>query len=507
MRMRTRGIAWTAGLVAACLALCGLPAAARCAEAAADSLPRFVWGAVYSARLDVVRSSAAFPWNEEESASHLADRLAAMGELRPRGGVSVFLKGASGRRLAGWGFENRFMLDQGHAAFALPGGAIEGRLFLRERQFRTNHRLMEIVSDESALLEGRAEGARIVARVIPRVRIEYIESAARDREAAETVGGLPLFHGGVDVFRLLRIEAAGGGRIRAGALLSEVRSIAAGDAVTVGVDIGAAARGIALVAELARSRRGRWDDLRDDSFFDLDFERFEPGAPSAVFSENDAFSAGIEGFSFRAGRFGSAGFVPAYRFVGASFANPQGELAPGTDEASVLAWWRPLKRDALLSIDASNGRRDTGEGRRLAAEARARCRGGLELSGRILAADGKRSSFVVSIASDARLARTSLVTRIDDAGDGNEVAFLARSSMRLTGTLTAGGALYLFGGGTTRYSVGLDLRPHERFLLTVAAGSFAPGFEEAAIRFGDEPLAPPEERSLVISGRYSLGGM
>jgi hypothetical protein len=43
--------------------------------------------------------------------------------------------------------------------------------------------------------------------------------------------------------------------------------------------------------------------------------------------------------------------------------------------------------------------------------------------------------------------------------------------------------------------------------LTVAGGSFAPRFEAAAMRFGEEPLAPPEDRSIVVSGRFALGGM
>ncbi len=399
------------------------------------------------------------------------------------------------------------MLDQGHASFAVPATAIEGRLFLRERRFRTDHRLMKIVSDESPFLEGRGEGLIVDARIARHARIRYLESAARDPAETEGAGGLPLVRGGVDVFRLLRIEAAGRGRFRAGAMFSQVRSIAAGDAVTVGVDLEARARGVALVAELARSQRGGWDDLGGASLFDLDFGSFDFDAPSGVLSANGAFSVEVEGLSFRGGRLGSAGAVPGYRFVGGAFANPQGELEPGTDESSILVWWRPPEHDVLLSIDAADGSRSGAAYRRLAGEARMRYRGGFELTSGFIAAEGTRPSVVVSLSSENGFSRTVLASRIDDFGEGNDLAFFANSSIRLSGSVTAGGSLYLFESRTSRYSVGFEFRPRGRFLLAVAGGSFFPGFEVPAMRFGEEPPAPPEERSIVVSGRFALGGM
>ena len=122
MRMFERCSARPAGRIAAVFcALCAFSAAARGA-ASPDSLVRFVWGADYTARLAVLRSSAAFPWNDEESSSHLRDRFVAFGEIRPRGNLSIFLKGASGRRLDGWDRENRFVLYQGPVAMGPPGG-------------------------------------------------------------------------------------------------------------------------------------------------------------------------------------------------------------------------------------------------------------------------------------------------------------------------------------------------------------------------------------------------
>ena len=507
VRRLARKVVREAGrLAAAFLVLCAAPAGPARADAP-DSLARFVWGAVYTPRLEIVRTSAAFPWNDEETVSHLADRLAVFGEARARAGLAVFLKGAAGRRLEGWSRENRFMLDQGHVSFALPGAPIDGRLFLRERLFRTDHRLMKIVSDDAPFLEGRGEGLALAARIGQSVRIQYLETAERDPAEVERAGGLPLFRGGCDVFRLLRFEAARRGRFRAGALLSQVRSLSAGDAVMVGVDIEARSGEIALIAELYRSQPGGWDDLGGASLFDLDFGRFDLDEPSRVFSENDAFHLEIEGLTLRGGRFGSAGVVPGYRFAGAAFANPQGEIAPGADEAAVLVWWRPPKSDALLSIDAADGSRAGEAYRRLAGEARLRYRGGFEVSSRVIADEGDRPALVVSLASDIGLSRTLLASRIDDFGDRNDLAFFAQSSIRLTGAVTAGGALYLFGSRTSRYSVGFEFRPRGRFLLTVAGGSFTPGFEAAAMRFGEEPVAPPEDRSLVISGRFALGGL
>ncbi|RJR26159.1 MAG: hypothetical protein C4574_07735, partial [Candidatus Latescibacterota bacterium] len=100
VRRRARKVARDARrFAAAFLALCAAAGAARAGEP--DSLARFVWGAAYTPRLEIVRTSAAFPWNDEETVSHLADRLAVFGEARTAG-IAVFLKGAAGRRLEGW---------------------------------------------------------------------------------------------------------------------------------------------------------------------------------------------------------------------------------------------------------------------------------------------------------------------------------------------------------------------------------------------------------------------
>lgn len=493
-------------LTAAALLLFCAAAAAR-ASTAPDSLSRLAWGAVYSSTLDIRRESGAFPWNDEEDRSHFADRFAAFAQARPAAGLALFAKGATGVRLEGWDRENRFSLDQAHASFSSRRARIEARLFLRERVFRSDHRLTAIVSDESPFLEGRGEGLAVSARPASVLRIRYLESYLRDGSESERAGGAPIFHGGVDVFRALRAEASAAGRLRAGVFLSQVRSIAAGDAITVGVDLEGRVRGARLIAELARSHRGVWSDLRGSQLFDLDFAGFDADGLSGVFSENDAFSAQLEGLEADGGRLGGIGVVPAFRFVGEAFANPQGETTPGEEEASVLAWWRPPESDALVTVEGADGKSGGAACRRIAAGIRLRFRGGFELEGRGAAAEGARPSFVASFLSDTGLARTLLVSRIDDFGDRNRLALLARSSIRIAGSVTATGALYLFDSRTTRYSAGFEFRPGDRVLLAVAGGSISPGFEAAAMRFGAEPPTPPEERSLVVSGRFSFGGM
>ncbi len=491
---------------AAALALC-LGASEARAAAAADSLAPFTWGANYRSQLSIVRSSEAFPWNDEEGASHWNDRLAVFGGLSPLPRLSLFLKGATGRRLAGSYRENRFMLDQGHAAFSIRGSSAAGRLFLRERLFRTNHRLMEIVSNESPFLEGRGGGLDLAARAGAFARMHYIETILRDPAEVERAGGLPLFSGGGDVFRMLRLEAGAAGVVRGGVLLSQVKSIEAGDDVTVAADIEARSGGIALVAELARSRSGSWGDLSNDSLFDLDFDGFDLDHPSEIFSGDNAFAAEITGLSLSAGRLGSAGVVPAYRFCGASFANPQGELVPGTDETSVIAWWRPRRSDLLATLEAADGSRRGVGYRTLAADVRARYRGGFELAGRFIASEGRRSSGLISFASETNLARTSLAARLDELGGLNELAFYAESSLNIARSVAAGGALYVFESSVSRYALRLEFRPRERFLLTIAGGSFSPGFEEIDLRRAGAAICLPEDRSLVIAGRVWLGGM
>jgi len=493
--------------VAGCLviALCGASRPAAAADA--DSSIVFDWGALYRSRLSIERASDVFRWNDEASASHINDRLAILGNLAWGDRVSLFAKGATGYRLEGPYRTEGFSLDQGHALFRLLDRAIEARLFSRERVFRTSHRLMEMLSDDAPLVARRGEGLALDIRAGRHAALRYVESIMRGPDEIERHGGLPVFHGGGDIVRMLRLEGGGPSRWHTGLILSQARSIAYGDAVMIGADAGLRVRGIDIMAELARSQPGTWEDLREHSLFDLRTERSNSNRPSAFFSPNNVFAAEAGGIAFRSDRLGSAGIIPGYRFQGASFINPQGEIESDVSETYAVAWWRPAKYDALLSVDAADGLRAGEERRMMIGRFRARYRGGFELGEGIICREGARSAGIVSLLDENALSRMRMTVRIDELGGGNDVSCFAEGSINLSSRLTAKSALYLHGSRSSAYAVELEMRPRERFLLRIAFGSFMPAFEEMML--GSAPIVDTvsAERYIQLFARVWFGGI
>lgn len=476
-------------------------------RATPDSTAAFAWGGQYRSELAVRREAAGFSWNDEERSSSLRDRLALYAMARPGFGAGLYAKGASGPRIEGAARDNRFILEQAHALWSAPGGAASARLFARERVYASNHRLMKIASDDAPFLEERGEGARLDAGAGDRIRVTWIESALRAADDVVSAGGLPLFRGGADVFRSVRLEARPSRRLRAGALFQQVRSIGAGDAAIAGVDLSIGVGGASLIAELARSTDGAPDDLFEGPFLGVDLGAFDIERPSRVFSERAAFAAEAEGLRLEAGRFGSLGFVPGYRFVGASFRDPAGEIAPGTIETSALLWYRPASIDVLASLSAADTAAGGAGGWRVTGRIRGRLRGGIEASHAFSVREGGRTGASVSIGSDAPRSRARLVAYVDDPGGRNDPSCFAEGVFNLGARLAAGCSLYLPRPGVVRYALSCEFRTRERFLLTVAAGSFVPAFEELALL---EAAAPPwtgEDRALSIAGRIGFGGM
>lgn len=481
------------------------------AGAAADSSLVFDWGALYRSRLSIERSSNAFPWNDEAAISHLNDRLAVLGRLAYRERLGFFLKGACGFRLDGPYQTDGFLLEQGHVSFRMAGGGIsvDGRLFLRERVYGTDHRLTETLSDEAPLVRGRGEGLSVDMRAGSHFAVRYIESMMRSGSAGEIVksAGFPRFDGGGDVVRVLRV--AGGARPgwRAGLTLSQVRSLDYGDAVTAGVDAGFRLLGVDLAAELARSQAGSWDDLRGNSLFGLRPGDAKIDRPSSLFSENTMFAAEAGGIALRTDRFGSAGLVPGYRFSGAAFANPQGEIAPGISETYAVAWWKPSKSDATLAIEAADGWRAGEDRSALVAKLRTRFRGGFEFGEGIVCREGERSAAFVSLLDENARSRVLMTVRIDELGDGNDVSCYTEGRINLGSRLAAKGALYLCRSRSSAYSAGFEYRPRERYLLSCVVGSFMPAYEEMMLGWGLEPRAVWKQRYVQVAARIWFGGV
>jgi hypothetical protein len=495
--------------IAGVLAALGVPVTVRAAGEADSSLV-WRWSAVYRSTLDIERTSWHFPWNDAEILSPLNDRLAALGELIWRDHIFFFAKGATGSWLGGDYQEQRFVLDQGHVGFDLLGGAVRGRLFERERVYRTDQRLLKLVSDESSVVH-LGEGLALEVNAGAHATLNYVESALRYDAAVR--GGLPSFQNPGSYFRVVRLEVFQRRLAHMGFTLSGLRTgWYRGDRITVGTDLGFTVRGVDFLAELARTQPGGWEELRDHRLFDLEWRAARLDRFGALFSDAEAFAAEIEGLCFGMSRLGSAGLVPGYRYYGWAYdTGPAGEGERALSEGYALAWWKPAKYDAIVSIDASSGTSYGRDFNRLIGSARARYRGGFELKESILCETGSRSSAAVSFVDDNALSRLVLTGRVDDLGDGNVFSYLAEGTFNLGSRIAAKSALFLYRSRTSLYNVGLEFRPRERFLFEAAIGSFSPSFEGLTLDrewdlYTFELRPSSKDRYVHVSARVWFGG-
>ena len=503
--------------LACALLLLAMHAPARAQDRPDTSLV-YRWSAVYRSGINIKRASLAFPWNDEASFSHLNDRLAILGEVAYGDHLSLFAKGATGFRLGGDYQEDQFILDQAHVGFDLLGGAITGRLFSRERVYRLDQKLLTIVSDEKLLwiasdesgIVDHGEGLALRVNAGAHVSLNYVESIIRSD--ASLRGGLPSFQREENYLRVLRFEALQSRHVHAGLTVSDFRVGAYGHRITVGTDFGVGLRGIDLFAELARTQSGGWDGLREHVLFDLNWGEASLGDFGALFSPDDAFAAEIEGLRLGMGGLGAAGLIPGYRFCGRNFQNLSGERLPrGLDESYVLAWWKPARYDAVVSIDASDGTLYGEDLSRLVASARMRYRGGFELRESVLCRTGERSSAAVSFLDDNALSRLLMTVRMDDPGAGNLLSYLAQATLNLGSRVSAKSVLYLYRSRTSLYNVGLEFRPRERFLFQASVGSFTPQYESLTMEhdfdlYAFEIEPPLKDRFIQLFTRIWFGG-
>jgi len=496
-----------ASVMALVLLISALQASARSAESA-DTALVYRWSAAYRSRIDIKRMPLSFPWNDKEAFSHRNDRLAVLGELVWRNNLSFFAKGATGFRLGGDYQDERFILDQGHVGFELLGEAVTGRIFSRERVYRTDQRLLTLLSDESAIV-GLGEGVALEVNAGAHVSLSYIESVLRPDFAIR--GGLPSFQSAEEYLRAVRMEAFQRGIVHAGFTLSELHLKGLDDWITTGADLGFAVRGIDVLAELARTQRGGWNELRANSLFDLNWRRARFDRFSGLFSDENAFATEIEGLRVGMHRFGVLNIVPGYRYCGSAFSNPAGETERHLREGYVHAWWKSAGYDALVSVDASSGMRYGRDFSRLIASARGRYRGGFELRQNIMCTTGARSSAAVSLIDDNALTRLVVTARVDDLGAGNVFSYLARGTVNLGSRVAARSALFLYRSRTSLYDVEIEFRPRGSYLFQAAFGSFTPRFEGLTLDREFDlytlELAPPsKDRFILFFTRIWFGG-
>lgn len=466
------------------------------------------WTLLFTGLIDVTRDDVIFPWNDPEELSHRNDRLVSMLEMRPLPLLDIFLKGSSGYRREREGVHrNRFALAQGHIGFDLLEGGLRGRLFLRERHFWTRYKLLPLVSNDVPFIDGRGQGLRLdLSDPARRIHIRYTESTLRTEDLS-IHGGLPLFRGGGDVFRMLSGSLLLGGGTSIGLVASEIRSVRTGDGVMIGSDLNLTVRDVRFVAELVRTIRGRWEDLRRSSLFDLRVRRTRARSFSGIFSPNVAFSSEVHGLEVKSATWGILSIVPGYRYYGSNVFDPQGEIAGELVESSLVSWWRHARYDAGISVEVCE-RYDGAAGERyglMRGISRARLQGGFDVTGNALFVEGRRPSVILSILDDHGQARIHTTVRLDDVGTGNDLSFLVEGQMNLGSSWSLRNTLYLYRSLESYYTVELEFRPGRRFLLRAAIGSFRPFEEDIMMNRAIDTAPPSGERWLSIYTRVWFG--
>ena len=473
-----------------------------------DSSFVFRYGVLYESRIDLERSSESFPWNDPEAESHLSDRFSLMTSITLWGNSEVFIKGATGVRALDRPFyQERLMLDQGHISFEHESIGIEGRLFLRERMYRSGFLLLPLVTPDSPFTSERGEGLLLEVKRWGMFGMQYMESALRDDPRIDDYGGLPLFSGGVDLFRYLEARIRGYHGLRLELAASQIRSIDYGDVVMIASGFGVELHGLRLDIELARSIEGSWEDVRHSRLFELDVDQFDTGDASAMFGEHITLSGELDGLGYNSRSLGTIHLLPGYRYCGKGFINPAGEAAGALVESYLTAWWNHPELDLIVTL----GARDryemlNGSDRRLLeGSARMRLKGGFTARGGILHEIDREPSLLLSLADENNSYRLVTSARIDDAGGENDFSFLVEGALNLTGTVSVRSTLLLVRSAESFYNLGVEFRPSRKFLLNMGFGSFRPFGEEVSFQH-DELIEPPMKgRFVTISARLWFG--
>ncbi|MBN1164566.1 MAG: hypothetical protein JXB45_08305 [Candidatus Krumholzibacteriota bacterium] len=483
-----------------------VPALAQ--EEQADSTRAPLWSAVYVNRIELMRESEPFPWNDPLESTHINDRLSAAVLYRPWRNLQVFLKGATGqRKVEGEIFPDRFYLAQGHIQYAPERLPLKIRCFTRERVFDSRYQLLTLTSNDSPLLAGRGEGMRADLFDGSIFHLSYTAAMLRETGPFDERGGFPELRGGGDTFQLLSLRAGRQRIWKVGISLSQVRSLSSGDAALLGTEASVRVIGIRLTAALARSSPGKLADLRDKSLWGVSLSPGGGKGPSAVFSENAAFAAELQGLNRASSRWGRMGVIPGYRFSGEKFINLQGETETGLVESKVTAWWRHYDRAAMVSLDLGN-RFERAWGKDfdyLAGTLRMNYRGGLEAIERIILREGYRPAWVLSFSDESDLARLRATARLDQAEGRNRFFFLADGSMNLSNSWTARCVLFMQNRSSSLYHLGLEFRPGRRFIFSALCGSFLPRAEGIALEYDPSPPEREKDRMILITTRVWLG--
>jgi hypothetical protein len=512
MLSRILAIVFFAAVIPAAPAVSSSPDSVATAEEgiSGDSTVVLRYGILYESRIDLERSSGSFPWNDPAAESHLSDRLSLMTAVSLPGSTTLFIKGATGARASDRLFyRERFALDQGHIFYRAEAIGLEGRLFLRERIYRSGFLLLPLVTSEGSFTSSRGSGLTLGIERLGILHLDYIESTLRDDPRVDDYGGLPLFSGGSDLFRHLEIGVRDYRGLRLELAASQIRSLDYGDVITLASGFGVGLLGLRLDIEMARSIEGNWEDAAGSRFFELDFDRMETGDASAVFGEHIAFSGELDGLIYRSRSLGTLHILPGYRYCGRNFINPAGEIARPLVESYLAAWWTHPELELLVELSARD-RYETLEScnrRLLDGSARMRLKGGFEMRGGILYETDHRPSLLLSLKDENNDYRLAASARWDDAGRQNDFSFLMEGALNMTGSVSVRSALLLVRSVESFYNLGIEFRPARKFLFDLGFGSFRPFDEEISFQHDELIAQPTKNRMITLSTRVWLGAL
>jgi len=466
------------------------------------------YGLLYESRIDLERSSLAFPWNDPESESHLSDRLSLMTSITLPWNCDIFVKGATGARASGrLYYRELFALEQGHVSFERPEYGIEGRLFHRERIYRSGFLLLPIVTMDRPFTSTRGEGLVLEVGRGNVLGARYTESALRGDYRIEEYGGLPLFHGGADGFRYIEGWIRDYNGLRFELALSQIRSIEYGDAVVLATGAGVELLDLRLDMEMARSVEGDWSDVGRCRLLELDLDGFDIRDGSGIFGDHILFSTELDGLRLESESLGVLRFLPGYRYVGEDFMNPAGEIPGPLVESYLTAWWTHPELDILVALGARNRYETTArlDRRLLDGSARVRLRSGFTARGGVLYEIDGDPSLMLSLADENEGYRLVAAGRIDGAGTENDFSFLVDGALNLTGSVSVRSTLLLVESVESLYHLGVEFRPSRKFLLNLGFGSFRPFDEEISFQCGETIRSPAKERFVILATRVWFG--
>ncbi|MDZ7860215.1 MAG: hypothetical protein U5O15_06055 [Candidatus Krumholzibacteriota bacterium] len=465
------------------------------------------WSAVGRNKIELYRNSSPFSWNEH---SHSNDEIVLMAKANNIDPFDIFVKCSTGRYDAGSSdYTNLFYLKQGHVGLDLFSNKLSLKAYLRERVYNSGMLLLPYISNDSPYLAKNAAGIDVGIDTGGWFDISYKEVRISEINPEYSNGGLPDFNDPAGSFRHLQTNLKWRDIIHFGISVSEIQSIQSGNAVTFGFSNELAFSGVRVIAEFSERINSSFMDLNRKSFTALDLKQFGKYGVSGMFPDNSIFSMELQGARWKNPSYGSIMLVPAYRYYGVDYSNPEGEIQNSLIESYLLCLWRHPRLAASFRVKGGDiYTYDLNERYKyLRNTLRLRFRQGVTLGGNLLLREGKRSSYIITLEDDNNFSRLLTTFRVDDCGGENKISFLSDGWVNISDSWMLRNSLYLHRSAKSRYSMSIEYRPSLRFLFSASFGSFNPYFKAISLNQEWNPSLSEENRQICFFTRIWLGGI